>query len=107
MSINAVLFDLDGTLLPMDLKKFQLTSGRLFCEKMAAHGYDPEKLGVAQWSGIHAMCANDGSKTNEETYFERMRGIYGPEIEKDIPLFYEYYEKEFDRAWDEGVPHDR
>ena len=38
MTIKAVLFDLDGTLLPMDLKTFQMTSGRLFCEKMTAHG---------------------------------------------------------------------
>ena len=98
MSIKAVLFDLDGTLLPMDLKTFQMTSGRLFCEKMAARGYNPEKLGEAQWSGIHAMCANDGSKTNETAYFERMLEIYGPELEKDIPLFYEYYENEFDKV---------
>ena len=98
MTIKAVLFDLDGTLLPMDLKTCQLTSGRLFCEKMAAHGYDPEKLGEAQWTGIHAMCANDGSKTNEAAYFERMLEIYGPELEKDIPLFYEYYENEFDKV---------
>lgn len=98
MTIKAILFDLDGTLLPMDLKTFQLTSGRLFCEKMIAHGYDPEKLGEAQWSGIHAMSSNDGSRTNEEAYFARMREIYGPEIEKDVPLFYEYYENEFDRV---------
>ena len=98
MTIKAVLFDLDGTLLPMDLKIFQLTSGRLFCEKMAAHGYDPQKLGEAQWSGIHAMSANDGSRTNEEAFFEKMRGIYGPELEADIHLFYEFYEKEFDKV---------
>ena len=30
MSIKAILFDLDGTLLPMDLKTFQMTSGGLF-----------------------------------------------------------------------------
>jgi FMN phosphatase YigB (HAD superfamily) len=55
-------------------------------------------LAEAQWDAIHAMSANDGSRTNEEAYFERMRDIYGPEIEKDVPLFYEYYEKEFDQV---------
>jgi len=98
MTVKAILFDLDGTLLPIDLKTFQLTSGRLFCEKMVAHGYDPAKLGEAQWSGIHAMSSNDGSQLNRDVYFERMREIYGPELDKDIPLFFEYYEKEFNNV---------
>ncbi len=98
MTIKAILFDLDGTLLPMDLKAFQLTTGRLFVEKMVPYGYDPEKLGQAQWDATMAMSINDGSRTNMEVYFARMTEIFGPEIEKDFPLFHEYYENEFDNV---------
>lgn len=98
MSIKAILFDLDGTLLPMDLKTFQMTSGGRFIEKMTEYGYDPNLLGKTQWDAIMAMSANDGSRTNEEAYFGKMIEIYGEPIRKDFPLFYEYYENEFDNV---------
>lgn len=98
MTMKAILFDLDGTLLPMDLKQFQMTSGRLFVEKMEKFGYEPETLGAAHWESIMAMSANDGSRTNEEAYLEKMVEIYGESVKKDFPLFYQYYEEEFDNV---------
>ena len=40
MMINTVLFDLDGTLLPMDQEEFVNTYLGLLAKKLAPHGYD-------------------------------------------------------------------
>ena len=44
MSITTVLFDLDGTLLPMDQDVFIKKYFGLLAQKLAPFGYDPEKL---------------------------------------------------------------
>lgn len=98
MSIKAILFDLDGTLLPMDLKTFQITSGRLFAEKMAVYGYEPEQLMRASWEATMAMSDNDGSVLNEALYFGKMLELYGEGIRADFPHFKAFYENEFDRV---------
>ena len=98
MTIKAILLDLDGTLLPMDLKTFQFTSGRLFAEKMTVHGYDAEELAKANWTATLAMSANDGSRLNAEVYFDKMTEIYGPSVKKDFDLFRSFYDNEFDKV---------
>ena len=42
--IKAVLFDLDGTLLPMDQEKFVKSYLKRLAAYMAPYGYDPQKL---------------------------------------------------------------
>ena len=44
MSITTVLFDLDGTLLPMDQDLFVKTYFSGIAKKVAPLGYEPEKL---------------------------------------------------------------
>ena len=44
MSIKVVLFDLDGTLLPMDQDIFVKTYFGLLAKKLAPYGYEPDKL---------------------------------------------------------------
>lgn len=98
MKYKAILFDLDGTLLPMELKEFQMTSSRLFVEEMEKYGYDPEKLAMVNLEGIKAMSSNDGSMTNEEAYIKKICEIYGYDIMKDYRLFKDYYGGEFDKV---------
>ena len=66
MEIKNVLFDLDGTLLPMDMEAFTNGYFGLLTQKMAPRGYDPKRLIDAVWAGTAAMVKNDGSRTNEE-----------------------------------------
>ena len=55
MSITTVLFDLDGTLLPMDLEVFiQAYFGKI-AARMASYGYEPKKLIESIWRGTGAM----------------------------------------------------
>ena len=42
--LKAVLFDLDGTLLPMDEEKFTKGYFGMLCQKLAPFGYDSEEL---------------------------------------------------------------
>ena len=93
--IDTVLFDLDGTLLPMDQEEFVRAYMGLLAKKLAHHGYDPKKLVAAVWSGTGAMTRNDGRMTNEEIFWEDFCGAFGQQARKDLPLFEEFYANEF------------
>lgn len=98
MEIKHVLFDLDGTLLPMDMEEFTAGYFSLLTQKLAPQGYDPQELIDAVWAGTAAMVKNDGSRTNEEVFWARFAQIFGEESLKDMPLFEEFYENEFQQA---------
>ena len=97
MSITTVLFDLDGTLLPMDQDVFVKDYFTRIAGKVAPAGYDPKQLVDMIWRGTAAMVKNDGSKTNEEAFWEYAISVYGDRIMQDKYLFDEFYEKEFDK----------
>lgn len=95
MSIKAVLFDLDGTLLPMDYDGFiKLYFGAL-AKKLAEHGYEPEQLVKDIWAGTAAMVKNDGSCTNEECFWNAFEAIYGKKVREDMVYFEEFYRDNF------------
>lgn len=98
MAIKAILFDLDGTLLPMDLRTFQLTSGKLSSTKMSTFGYDRAEFSKANWSGILAMKENDGSRVNEEVFLEKMEEMLGERIKDDYQHLLDFYGNEFDQV---------
>ena len=52
---TTVLFDLDGTLLPMELEEFTNTYFALLAKKAAPFGYEPKPLVAAVWKGTKAM----------------------------------------------------
>ena len=96
--ITTVLFDLDGTLLPMDQDLFVKSYFGKLAEKMAPRGYDPDGLIKAVWGGTAAMVQNSGKSTNEEVFWNFFSGIYGEKALRDIPVFQEFYEVEFQEA---------
>ena len=65
MAIKMILFDLDGTLLPMDMDEFIKNYFGRLSKKLAPLGYDPQQLVKNIWTGTMAMVKNDGSRTNE------------------------------------------
>ena len=95
MKIKAIFFDLDGTLLPMDLSEFTECYMKRFAAKMALHGYEPEHFVKAMWAGVIAMTENDGSMTNEERFWESFSAALGKNAKTDEPLFDEFYKEEF------------
>ena len=96
--IDTVLFDLDGTLLPMDQDEFVHAYMSLLAKKLADHGYDPRHLVTAVWAGTRAMVENTGEKTNEEVFWADFCRTFGEDARKDEPLFEEFYATDFGHA---------
>lgn len=96
MSTKVVLFDLDGTLLPMNQDYFIKTYFEKLVAKLVPHGYAPDKVAKAIWAGTGAMVKNTGEKTNEEVFWDVFVTICGEKAREDYPVFEDFYENEFD-----------
>lgn len=93
--IKVVMFDLDGTLLPMDQDIFVKTYFGLLAKKMSHYGYEPKALIENIWKCIYAMIKNNGEETNETVFWKNFAQIYGESSIKDSPIFDEFYKNEF------------
>lgn len=98
MKIKAVLFDLDGTLLPMEQEVFAKTYFGMLAQKLAPHGYEPTKLIENIWKGTGVMVKNDGSRTNEAAFWEYFKQIYGDAVLDDMKYYDEFYQQDFDNV---------
>ena len=94
MKITTVLFDLDGTLLPMDFPTFLKAYFGGLTSYLAPHGYDPKAVSDAIWAGMHLMLRNDGSLINEEMFWRGFEASYGSRGEE--ALFEAFYRERFD-----------
>ena len=97
MPVTTVLFDLDGTLLPMDLEIFVKDYLSRIAGKLAPHGYDPKKMVDTIWRGTGARVQNAGSQSNEAAFWKVAVSVFGQRIVKDKYIFDEFYEEEFDK----------
>lgn len=93
--ITTVLFDLDGTLLPMDQDMFVKEYFSRLVAKMAGRGYDPGVTADAIWKGTAAMVRNDGSVTNEQAFWRTFAFFLGENVIKEEPILREFYKTEF------------
>lgn len=98
MDLKAILFDLDGTLLPMDQDVFVENYFKLLARKLAPYGYIPEELVPSIYKGTAAMVMNDGSMTNEECFWKTFEYIMKRDARKDESVFTEFYENEFNQV---------
>lgn len=95
MKITTVLFDLDGTLLPMDQDDFVNAYFGLLSRRMAGFGFEPKELIGTIWAGTKNMMKNDNSRLNEEVFWEEFRRVYGEKGISSQPQFDEFYYSEF------------
>lgn len=96
--IKTVLFDTDGTLLPMDLDKFTKCYFKHLIAYVAPLGYEPQAVYGAVMKGVGEMTDNDGSSTNEEAFWRGFLGVLGEEAIKYRPGFDRFYVTDFDKA---------
>jgi FMN phosphatase YigB (HAD superfamily) len=96
--LKAVLFDLDGTLLPMDQATFMKDYFGRLMRRLAPLGYTPEVFLAAMKAGITAMTINDGSRTNEEAYWEAYSASSGRTLNEELPVLDTFYNVEFDEV---------
>lgn len=95
---QAILFDLDGTLLPMDLDQFVERYFGLLARRFPE--YDPKTFVTAVWKGTKAMMMNDGTMTNEQRFWSAFTEVVGPEIREKESEFEDFYYTDFHLARD-------
>ena len=93
--IKNILFDLDGTLLPMDQYKFANVYFSRLVKKLAPLAYEPQKTEDGVWAGTAAMVKNDGGITNEKAFWLKFEELFGKDALRDKPVFDEFYRNEF------------
>ena len=93
--MKTVLFDLDGTLLPLDQEAFGKAYIFGMAKYMTPYGYDLQELIRGITVGTGAMVKNDGAVTNEELFWQCFSKTMGRDARVDEPYFEEYYRTEF------------
>lgn len=92
---EAILFDLDGTLLPMNMDDFMKAYFKNLCVALAPYGFEPKSLVDNIWAGTAAMVKNDGSRTNGEVFWETFENITGRDVTEAKNTCDEFYTKGF------------
>ncbi|MDE7106629.1 MAG: HAD family hydrolase [Anaeroplasmataceae bacterium] len=94
--IKAILFDMDGTLLPMDIETYTKSYFQKIGEYMSSYGYEPKELVHGIWKGTEAMVKNDGTLSNEDVFWKTFSLVMKKDASKDIPTFTNFYIEKFD-----------
>lgn len=93
--MNTILFDLDGTLLPMDLDAFMHEYMKRICTKLH-HILPPEKANKFIWDSTMEMVKNlDPYKTNKEVFMEHFCKAASVEEDFIYDLFLDFYNNEY------------
>ena len=91
---DTILFDLDGTLLPVDIEEFTHVYfneiGKYFSDIIEA-----EKIVDYIWKGTKAMIENLDKRTNEEVFMESFKQSVGGDISAFKERFDSFYDKGF------------
>ena len=98
MAVKAVLFDLDGTLLPMDQDAFMKYYFGGLVKRLAPFGYESKPLIDAVWAGSVAMVKNNGDRTNEAVFWDKFAELLGDEIRAYEAELADFYKNEFSAA---------
>lgn len=101
--VRAVLFDLDGTLLPVDTDAFVAGYVKRLAE-FSAHLVNPETLTEALWESTMAIIRNtDPTLTNEEVFWASFSRRLGRPREELEPHFLRFYREEYPRLRPAGL----
>ncbi len=95
MAITTILFDLDGTLLPMDQDIFVGAYIKGLAIAAAPHGYEPNTFSKAVIAGTVAMVKNDGTRTNEQAFWDLFVSALGQKAKQDMHIFDKFYQTDF------------
>ncbi|MDD4850090.1 MAG: HAD family hydrolase [Gemmiger sp.] len=95
---NAILFDLDGTLLPMQQEEFTAAYFHALATALAPFGIPPGALTAGVWQGTAAMVQNDGRRTNEEVFWARFAADCQVDAAAMRPTVDAFYTGGFDAA---------
>lgn len=93
---DTFLFDLDGTLLPLDMDEF-LKAYYIGIKKSGVCDAISETDGDEIFDkAVHTMMGNNGSMTNKQMFFKTLSELSGRDEEMLEALMDDFYENEFD-----------
>lgn len=93
------LFDLDGTLLPMDMEDFTKQYFSALCKRFVPIlNIDADTLIKAIWKGTAAMTKNDNFCPNKDIFWKVASEASGMDLTNYIEQFDDFYTKEFIEA---------
>lgn len=96
MKYKAILFDMDGTLLPMDIDKFTMCYFKALCKAVCPGKMEPKAFTDAVWQSTAEMMKNDGSALNREVFWQTFEKITEIDNVKEYKeLCDEFYEEKF------------
>jgi len=101
---KAILFDMDGTLLPMDMEEFTKGYFKKLYKEVMHFGIGAEEFTKAIWTGTYAMMKNDGKDTNRNVFwkvFEKETGLKADDVD---PVCLSFYSNAFDTAVEFTTP---
>ena len=98
MKIGAILFDMDGTLLPLDQSVFMKHYFGELAKVISPLGIAPEAVAPTIWTGTKAMMKNDGSDTNCEVFWEVFSEVSGLDDKPFRPVTDAFYTNQFHKV---------
>lgn len=96
--VDTIIFDLDGTLLPIDQDEFVNAYFKLLVQKIAPLGYTKDQIVNGIWTGTGAMQKNDGTITNSQRFWKTFIGLLGDGAASLESTIDEFYATEFNQA---------
>lgn len=96
--IKVVMFDLDGTLLPMDQETFVRAYFGGIAKKLAPLKYNPDEVVYALKKSVGAMMSNNGRQTNEKVFWNVFSDVLGEDIRSHREVFDDFYKNEFQKV---------
>ena len=97
--MNTVLFDLDGTLLPIDMKEFIDTYMELLGGFLKAKDENPDDIIPSIWKATGAMIENGGLITNEEMFWKVLMEDLKSKDDKYDEKFQRRFQKYMDKFY--------
>lgn len=97
--MNTVLFDLDGTLLPMDQELFIKSYFKSLDDTFSGMFNEPSAFRTAMWLAINNVLKNDGSMSNKDRFnisFTGFSGVDPSELENEFNYYYDNNFKNLD-----------
>ncbi|HZJ86894.1 MAG TPA: HAD family hydrolase [Erysipelothrix sp.] len=96
MKYEAILFDLDGTLMPTTNEDFEKVYLHSLAETLSEH-LEPKFLLTSMWEALEIMVLDSSDATNEAVFYDAFEKRVGEDVFDTIePMFEAYYLNEFE-----------
>ncbi|MGI6590642.1 MAG: HAD family hydrolase [Eggerthellaceae bacterium] len=93
---KAIFFDLDGTLLPMDMEDFLHRYFIKLRAYIAGNGLDAERFSNALNEGMKAMGSEHAGQTNKQVFWQRFMALFGDYDQSVLEgLLMRFYREDF------------